>query len=356
MAYQCKGLLRLVLTLSLASYLDFAFASEISSYELRALEARRAIVRGQIEVEATYRLFNLSTGEKRFERPVHVVSYFDGKKSRNDEFKSYSSGQDREKSFREVSSFGESDHVYFSDQVLANGNRMALEVRRNNATDPNRDFRFDPRLIGMVPKAFLNLTHNTLESVVGRPDRRATDVEDVDLNGQMCKLVKYTRNNGMIARMWICPDKDHGILKIQTGDSDEKSQYVDTIDCALTKNDPSGKWFPESYVFTRFTNGKLDEEERGTVKVTSLNQEIASETFTLAGIGVPTGERVYRFDGDGAKTEFWDGKNIIAVEDGSARAKNPWSAMRIFWLATSVISLIILLGLTGYRRRPLTSA
>lgn len=315
MTFQYKDLFRLVPALLLASCLGSAAASEISTYELRALEARRGIVRGQIEVEATYRLFNLFTGEKRFERSVHVVSYFDGKKNRNDELKSYGSGQDRGKGSREVSSFGENDHVYFSDQVLANGNKLALQIRPNNATDPNRDFRIDPRLIGMAPNGFLNLAHNTLESVVGRPDRRETDVEDVELNGQLCKLVRYTRNNGMKARVWICPEMDHGILKIQAGDSDDNSQYVDTIECGLAKHNASGRWFPESYTFTRFTNGKLAEEETGTVVVTSLNQEIASETFSLAGIGVPTGQRVDRFEGNGARTEIWDGKNLVPAED-----------------------------------------
>jgi hypothetical protein len=324
-------------------------ASDVSPYELQALAARRAVQRGIINLDATYQIFDLSTGKCRAERPVRAKVFFNGSRIRKDEHRDYDAGRSQTNgtTYRVVRCFGDDEYIEYSNEVSPDGKEFALNVRPVNSVSGEQNGRVDPRLIGMVTNSFLNLAHHTLEAVIGRPDRRETSVEGIEVDGALCQLVKYVRNDGAIARIWICPNKGFSVVKLQVKDD----TYEDTVECSVVKDIPSGIWFPDSYVFTRLTNGQLHERERCTVKVLSLNGTLPEDTFTLAGIGVPVGKRVHFYGMRGGRTEIWDGKHVVPLEGGVANSAAERPRKRIVFIATSLIAIIIMIGALMYRHR-----
>lgn len=354
MAYFRKPLVMLLIGALLFGFAQPATAVDVSPFELKALDARRAIRRGHIELERTYN--ELYESGKEVTRLDRRVIYFDGSMIRNDAFKNYNPdsakvhGRD---DYRDVRCYGEKEHISYSDQVLPDGHTIALIVKPVTSVnrDPVPNSRIDPRLIGMVPISTANYPHHNLESVVGRPDRRKTSVEDVEWNGDKCKLVRYTRNDGLVAKMWICPDKAFGIEKVQIEAGTSKAHYIDTVECALSKDNPAGIWFPESYTYTQHKDGKLTKKEHTRVNVVSLNKSLPADTFALAGIGVPAGKQVY-FEGmHDNGIAVWDGNRIVPLGGQLASTTTEWSGRRIFVLVICAVALIVMVGILLYRHR-----
>jgi len=331
-------------------------AGDISPLELKALEARRAVQRGQIELEGTYWKSYKSGDQKTW--LYRRVIYFDGARLRIDDFEEYDPHRAKlhGKYYRSVRCFNQKEHISYSDQILPNGHTIALTLRPAGSTDPSVELQIDPRVIGMVPDTTANLAHHTLETVVGRPDRQETSVEEVVLNGDRCTLVRYTRNDGLIARIWICPAKNFSVVKMQVEASASEAQYVDTVECSVGKYQPSGVWFPERCTYTRLVGGKPTREERAKIKVVSLNQALPENTFTLAGIGIPPGKRVYRVpEPPGTRGEYWDGEKIVPLEAEGTVPSEVWSTTRLVLVAISLIAAIVVVIVSVRFRKRQTS-
>ncbi len=348
-----RGALAAVTTTLAAGLAGAVPAADISPIELKALKARRVIQRGQVELESTYRKVYESGDERTWFD--HRVVYFDGASIRNDQLKEYEPDRAKlhGKHYRSVSCFNGKEHISYSDEILPNGHTIALTLRPRESVDSKLHLGVDPRLIGMVPDTTANLVHHTLESVLGRPDRRETSVEEVALDGDRCKLVQYTRKDGLRARIWICPHKDFSVVKMQLEDTTSQPHYLDTISVSVSRHQPSGLWFPTGHTYTRFVRGKLTREQRAAIKVVSLNEPLPEDTFTLAGIGVPAGQRVHRVpEPPGARAEYWDGENIVPLEAEGTIPDQVYSTTRLVLAAVSVIgAIVVVIVSVRFRRR-----
>jgi len=285
-------------------------AADVAEIERQAVEHRRGIRSGEVIVQCDYH--NGRAAE------LHI--WWDGDSYRQD----VSRGNDH----RDVRVWHEGRYLHFSDELGDNGNRLVATLAFANdrhyvgVAEPN-----DPRRVGMAAADFLNLNHYPLDEVLANPARRNTAVRQEQLSGAACTVVTITRLNGGVIQVWIAPERDFSVLRMEGEISDGRgSKRFDTVDVDVALHEPSGLWFP---VHSHCRNGsrndageKLERDEDCAIEVISLNQPIPPEVFTFAGIGVPVGWPVSdhtRPDIDGQLA--WDGRAVASVERAADTAR-----------------------------------
>lgn len=329
--------------------------SEIASVELKALEARRAIERGCVELEYTYRAMSDSRPPASLSKRRAI--HFDGEQVRMEECFDYDATRARShgEQYRTVVCFGESEHIRYSSEITPEGHEIALTVRPLDQVDLDTHAKMDPRLIGMAPRNVADVMCYPLEVIVGRPDRTRTSTESVVLNRDECTLVEYERNDGLIARMWIRAEKDYSVLKVQTESVHRGERYELTTEVSVRRDEASGKWFPERTVFTELRDGERIREEDARVQVVSLNQPLADGTFGLAGIGAPAGKRVNRVPGrPDHRKEYWDGQELVLIDESggdSAPIAQRGIVRRVILILGTLVLLVVVVVLVNRRSR-----
>ena len=304
-------------------------AADVADIERQAVEHRRAIRSGEVIVKCDYH--NGRAAE------LHI--WWDGDSFRQD--------VSRGNGYRDVDVWREGQYLHFSDEPGASGNKLVASV----AFAKDRHFvgvaeRDDPRRIGMAAVDFLNLNHYPLDEVLANPARKNTTVQQEQLAGCECTLVTITRVNGGFIRVWIAPERDFGVVRMDCEISDGRTKSFDTVDVDLALHEPSGLWFP---VHTNCRNGigdRIEREEDCTIEVISLNQPIPPEVFTFAGIGVPVGWPVSDYTRPDIDRQLaWDGRAVASVERAADTARAATRTNVVYLVGALVLAAVALLWL-----------
>lgn len=334
---------------------------DIASVEKQVLSYRRSIQRGHVVfIRKTY---ENKIYKPRFDRIITV--WFDGKKIRNDDLFRYSDEPGEAPLHREVTCRNCEKEGYWVDYIDKKIPGAEIAVSMSNMArknDPELFGIIHPRILGMVLETLPNLATSRahLESVIGRPDRENVRIQSSRFQGQECRQITYMLNN-WIVRVWISPHQGPSILRIESETDFPGKHIADSLDSDLHKFNPSGLWYPKSAVYERRINGESVTKEVTEVQVISLNEPVAPETFTLAGmnISVDTPVAISGKSGESGVMKNWNGKELVTKYLPSPKVSAPDPKIRTFrsktqrWLliANAVFFALLAIFLFWRRRR-----
>ena len=291
---------------------------EAIALEQRTLNARRAMVRGEVEYHFVRRLHSVEA-EEEFE----CRTVFDRERLRCDVNRSVAVPSDaaaantstvRRSVFTEDTFFC----CYLDVNNPAGGSRVLYQYRSNRPYSLSVALhRTDPRLIGVVPADPLVLHSASLESFLAPTDRTNTCVERQELGGLETWRVQYDRGDGARIRMWIAPSQDYSVVRAAEEFDYDVGNLVSTIECENRKYGSPGVWFPHQVRYERFINEEWYYEVVLTVQQARFNQPVDEEVFTLTGMDIPEGTPVVDLPGPCKVRTIWDGRNIVPVRVGS---------------------------------------
>ncbi|MBX9790449.1 MAG: outer membrane lipoprotein-sorting protein [Pirellulales bacterium] len=313
-------------------------AAEVADIEREAVEYRRAIRSGEVIVRR----------DDPNGRAAELHIWWDGDSFRQD----VSSGN----GYRVVDVWHQGQYLHFSDEPSDNGNKLVATVAdANDRGAVGSKQPSDPRRIGMAAVDFLNLVHYPLDEVLTNPARKNTTVRQDQLAGQECTLVTITRVNGGIIRVWIAPERDFSVLRMDCEISDGRgTKSFDTVDVEVALHEPSGLWFPVHSHCRNGVNDRIDCDEDCTIQVISLNQPIPPEVFTFAGIGVPVGWPVSDHTRPDIDRQLaWDGQAVVTVERAADTARAATRTNVIYLagaLVLAAVALVLLWRFFSLRR------
>ncbi len=324
----------------------FLFLSTIMLYSdsPRPSQVETEIVahRGRIttgEVELTGRYLDASGGSRReVTLPARRIM-FDGPRLRRDAVIPPPEEHPEWPEGREVSSFAAADHYFLSDQRQEDGQNLnVLDAWNKNSFTPNPIHTVqDPRWFGIIPVDSNNLAYSRgLHDVLGRPDRKRTEVTEEVLDGERCTRVEYERNDGTVVTLWVAPERDYNVVKSSMAIADLR----DLAETTLARDEASGLWFPARVRYQRTMKGEVTHEEDLTIKVVHLNRPVDPKTFTPGGMDIPAGTPVVRHPRNERGLE-WDGRAIV-----SNKKESPWSSpapppTRWPWVAGAIALMLI---------------
>lgn len=173
----------------------------------------------------------------------------------------------------------------YCDKKSPNGGKIVASIRPR--TEDMLLNHVDPRLIGMIPSSFGNLTHYSMNTIFGTVDWKIEDTEFMKLKDDDCLYVRYAQTQGdTVAEFWIDLDRDANVLRAIITAPD--NACVESIDCELGRVDNFG-WFPSKVVYRRIENGRTVATEDARIRVEHFNKTVSPDWFTLKGIGAPDG-------------------------------------------------------------------
>jgi hypothetical protein len=250
------------------------------------LEQRRAIKSGQVELNSRFRENGVSLNTVR-------TVYFDGRKLRGDLQREY---LDRPPGappqYTDVSCYGcfGDLHVHCTDRIPDGGGRFAVSITDPELVDVNLVYVPDPRHLGLIPLDLFMMRHFNMEMVVGAVGSAEAQVVDDAIAGRQCWRTEYKLDEGSTARVWISPECDYSVLRVEYAFKHDRLEYLDRVDSIVSKKDGVGVWFPESCKYRRTEFGKSGEvvtrEEDLAIKVVQLNQPVDPMVFSLQGISI----------------------------------------------------------------------
>jgi len=278
--------------------------------ELDAIETRKALRSGEIEVTVVSGLDGQSDGFK--------LSYrWDQSKVRADN--AYGHRRivtDQQAIFR----LGESDpHI----QILDRNYFVA------NATEEV----FHPGLLGMVAVPFTLLDSYTLDGCMAFSDRSDESVKDVEIQGRDARHISYRRAVGSELQIWIAPSINYAVLRCQAS-VDGLTQSVESD----YQQFEGGIWFPHAVKFQEFRDGDLKYEQSVIVNSAKFNIPINPTTFSLVSLSPKSGDIVRR----NGERLLWNGDELIDLPDESEIQKSdisrtpPRSYVRWLLIANAV--------------------
>ena len=179
----------------------------------------------------------------------------------------------------------------------------------------------DPRLVGLAPRSYESLYRLTLKDVVyqGKYDERFVGGKR-NVRGHECfelVSVRGGRTNPKMRKVVLVdPNRDHNVLRIELAGQSLNKSVNHTLDVDLQEVAGYG-WFPSKLSLAEMRDGKLEKSSDVTITVKSINEGVDDQVFTLLGMGVPLGARVYDHRGD-------EVTEMRLTEDGL----EPWSPPR----------------------------
>jgi hypothetical protein len=271
------------------------------------LDARRAIVRGHFEIDN--RTEKPTANGLRKSRTQCTV-YFDGEKYRLDRLQ-----------------FGEGESVEFRHSIAFDGQRywrfnfdrsmvgsvpgpgIAAVYGPDNPEYKRQDFN-DPRDIGLSTRLFhFGGKHRVGGLFPSNEVRNALVVPD-EIDGRRCWKMKFDWAL-LDGETWIDAERKNPIrIRFQSKPgSGDTSECVMEIQLGLQPG--SGTWFPVGYEQRQTINGSSI-FDHGRIRVVSVNEPISSEVFTLAGMNVPKGSVVHRYDLAVPIGQYsWNGREMV---------------------------------------------
>ncbi len=172
----------------------------------------------------------------------------------------------------------------------------------------NHPLRFprDPRLLGVSFMNTRTLTVNCdweTHSAIGMPDRHDQHSEEVVVDGRTLLLVTFEMSTGTSVSFWLDPEIGGQPIRMHATDS------ASDIECSITTDyqiAPDGAtWFPARVVAEQLIDGVKDWSEEVNVTLVSVNEPIAPDLFTLAGMNIPQ-KSIQDYPKPETQT-YWDG-------------------------------------------------
>lgn len=288
--------------------------SEGMVLELKALEARRSLRNGVIELSVEF---------LKSEQPPSIPAsdlriHFDGNRLLVER-------RLRDGSRTELRLYDGNQYVSATGEV---DERIIIDPRgRSNSTY----YLMDPLLLGMYPLSFSALSHHSkhsLDTVLGRTDRTDEQVLEEQMSGRsVVHISRKVRAGQAQVDLWIAPALNHSVVRVDVTDAlvhgEMLSEYGELY---------GGVWFPKRITYHEYRQpGKqLTCEEIVTVKSAVFNQGVDQALFTLAAFKPALGEVINK---DGVRLA-WNGKGLIpaygreglALSSPSRFGSWPWFA------------------------------
>ena len=289
--------------------------SNITNTEKAAVAARQKIVSAHLEMDQT-----LYRGESSDPSVVRTTTiWFDGRRCRNDVMHKVTMGGP----FREICCNNApfvGYHLYFTTRSQPGEPPTGVLITKLTPARKLIELNvIDPRTIGMALVSSGNLVTSTIDSVVGRADRRATTEVAEIFGGRPCRLVEYIgRPVPYRMRLWIVPECDYAVAKLELTSDDGK--VVETVENSLTFIPSARLWFLEASEYRQVFDGRLVQRETVKVNVKSLNEPVPDGSFTLEGMDIPPGTYVIGApDTVPGKVYKWNGQEIVEDRDYGVR-------------------------------------
>jgi hypothetical protein len=310
-----------------------AAVGEIAAIEQRVLDNRRMLESAEILLHAQG-MITVGGEQREYKRATRV--WIDGSNIRQDITHIQRPVAPIQSSYREIDCFTDSHYMAWSDEPLPSGLNISVRLMdRDLLRDKPADKDIvDPRMIGMAASNYANLLHFTLESFVGRPDRRDVSLTGVTIDGIECAEVRYTRSDGVGVRFVVCPSKGHSIIELETTYAPRRS--VESVECVLAEIHGSpGVWFPRFCLYEQRVDGEIVEREDLKIDLIRANQGLSDDAFDLAGMDIPPGMHISRSPPDSRGELYWDGNGIIVR--GAESLKGEQGRWKLLLAANSVL-------------------
>ncbi len=251
--------------------------------ERRVMLHRSSIKSGILEVNSNY----TRRGQTK---DTNYTLIFDGKTTRITMTEAYQGEWMNGEKYSTSHVFTDDDRVLrYCDKKLPDGGDIVASIRPR--TSDMQMYYVDPRLIGVIPSSFADLTHYHLNSVFGTVDWKITHAEAATLRDTACFYLRYVRTEGdAAAEFWIDLNRDANVLRAVL--TAPKNTIIESIECELAMVDDFG-WFPSEVAYRRVESGQTVVEEDLTIRQVQLNMEVSPFLFSLPGIGVPEGWSVF---------------------------------------------------------------
>jgi hypothetical protein len=324
-----------------------ANADDVGVIEKAALDARRAIVRGEMEMDSS--IWTFPSAERKLVYQTRKKLWFDGDKTRTDTIYQLAGN------YREVQCIADAWFTSWSSQVLSGRSivmrRLAL---KSNDLDIG-DVQIDPRAMGMAPRDSPNLVHHHLESFIARPDRKAPTIRKESLDSIDCWRIEYLDFDGFTVRYWIAPSLGHNVMRMDFSFRNQEIPYVDSVRCDVRKHESSGIWFPVSCHYQRHEDDKLTVEEKLTLHILRLNSEVDPSVFTIKAMDIRPGITIFQDPPDPRGETYWNGSDIVPHQVRSpvvaSKARALKESQTRFWIAAALLGVISLLALLRYYKK-----
>lgn len=316
-----------------------------ASIERRAITERSRVERGDVEVMSEGWMVDGNMKTTSFAYKIRIV--FDGKKIRNDIFRpldldlSFVAG-----SWRTTLCFGETDHIFYTEQSDVIGNKIMMNVIGLDKFKPVSDMKcVDPRYLGLNPAGAMNARHSSVDSYLNQDKLVSTESREEPYQGQRCYVTTKTRTNGVQITSWILPDRQWVVAKIETRFASGGRPQIHSIETDYALHQPSGVWFPSGYRH-RVTDGDRETQHDDlTVKVHQLGSYVDPVVFTVADMNIPVGTGVLQSPTKLQGFLYWDGLKVAST----LTPKAPPTDNRRFALIAGVGTGVIIAAFLMYR-------
>ncbi len=271
---------------------------------------------------------------------------FDKRKFRSDVLNEFKS-QPETKPVRHVQGINCERENYFLDYLEIRTDTSAQSVELKPMTEARKKRStevFDPRLLGLVPSMSVMLHHRQLESYLERPDRKNTKVRKDIWQGLDCFVLTIDNERGNHYEYWIIPSRSFGTVRSQVESDFKGTALKSSVTTELQQVGKLGIWFPLECVY----EDSLGTKEVLRVKQISLNEPIADDVFSLAGMSITPGTVI---DGEtpNGKQELmtWTGKELIKYVQPKSEPSEifefaqPASLNRSFWLVVAAVACCV---------------
>jgi uncharacterized membrane protein len=220
----------------------------------------------------------------------------------------------------------------------------------------------DPRCLGLVSWEFIagSMGEQALRDTFLRGDREKLRVELGSDGGEPVYKVLFetsgaTEDDRHFQEYWLSRCQGNmPVYDLCRAPAHEVSQSLRTTWAKLAG---SGFWFPKETVFQLSKKGRPPLEERLTVERAEFGERIPAETFTLAGLGLAEGRKIFYYNknGDSSKMEWRGGQLVARPEESAATGRERAHATRNWILVVNAIVVAMIAAWLLWRRWRQTS-
>jgi len=277
--------------------------SEGMKIELKALQSRMKLLSGRIQLSAV-----TTKGPHRLGAAINLSFSIEFDR---DNIRVHRTDNDFDVTQRRI--FNGTEYLRDSgrkDEIIRILDRDLVEVKR--VSGGQADDMFHPRILGVYSQGICVLDNFTIQDALVVTGRTNETVRTEQFDGQTVKHISYRRSNGALIDLWIAPDMDHSILKIQaTGKTSRQSIH------SRYKKYRGAIWYPKTVLFEYFSKGQLVEEETVTVKFAEFNIKVEPVRFSLFSLGPKVGARVNK----NGRDMIWNGRMLLTIQEAGARSR-----------------------------------
>lgn len=266
-----------------ASGQDEAGLPSVGKIEGQLVDARNSIRSAIVEIES-----RVTHGDAT--QDIESTIYLDHERWRTDVRRRYRVKPEgvEDDHFVEITCFGCTPQeqrilIWSTEKVDADAGLALAFYDAEHVPERDRLPAVNIRVLGLAAAATLNTTRYTLDLLFGEESRSpgSATVDLDELQGEKLVRVSFERPNGAAVQYWCSPDHGYGIVRYEIARGDRTS----SVDCELIELPAvANLWYPHVYKYERTVAGKLTHSEDATIRVTSLNEAIDDNLFSLKGI------------------------------------------------------------------------